>query len=256
MRWAAALVAGCALATLGCASHRLRASADTTADPVSFSGTWWPYQPEGADFKPDPELTPAARIVWDDIHRTMSQGHVVLDSTAACVPPGTPRLMTRVYPIRWIRYEKGYALVHEYGNEVRWIYMDGRNAPRGDDLIPTFNGYSVGHWDGNVLSVETTGFKTQSEGGWPIWIEMGVRVTSDLKLVERYTLARDGKSMDVEITLTDPGTFQRPWVTRKEFRLRPDVDIMEYSCLADENVVTFKKDGSTTFRGLPDPPTK
>lgn len=240
----------CVLATVTCASEPVRAPAPQTSNPVDFSGVWWPKQPEGADFKPDPELTPAARVVWDDIRSSLAKGHVVLDSTAACVPPGTPRLMTRVYPIQWIRYEKGYALIHEFGNEVRWIYMDGRKAPAGDDLIPTFNGYSVGRWADRVLVVETTGFKTQSEGGWPVWVQMGVRVTAELTLVERYSLSADGKAMTVEITMTDPATFAQPWVSGKRFELRPDVDIMEFTCLPDENVVTFKDDGSTTFKGL------
>lgn len=256
MRVAALVLASvCALGMAACAAQTPRAAAAPARDPVSLGGAWWPRQPEGADFKPDPELTPAARRVWDEIRGSMAQGHVVLDSTAACVPPGTPRLMTRVYPIQWIRYEKGYALIHEFGNEIRWIYMDGRSAPQGDDLIPTFNGYSVGHWEGRDLVVETTGFKTQSEGGWPVWIQMGVRTTAELKLLERYSLGADGKSLQVVITMIDPGTFARPWITGKRFDLRSDVDIMEFTCLPDENVVTFKDDGSTTFKGLPKAPS-
>lgn len=248
------LAAACAVALASCTSAPSRVAAPQAQDPVSFSGAWWPRQPEGADFKPDPELTPAARKLWDEIHSSMAQGRVVLDSTAACIPPGTPRLMTRVYPIQWIRYEKGYALIHEFGNEVRWIYMDGRRAPQGDDIIPSFNGYSVGHWEGAALVVETTGFKTHSEGGWPVWIQMGVPVTSELRLIERYSLAKDGKSIEVELTMYDSSTFVRPWITHKRFDLRTDVDIMEFTCLPDENVVTFKEDGSTTFKGLPKAP--
>jgi hypothetical protein len=244
------LASACILAQAACASQPVDAPAARDNDPVSLSGTWWPKQPEGADFKPDPELTPAARTVWDDIRGAMAQGRVLLDSTAACVPPGTPRLMTRVYPIQWVRYEKGYVLIHEFGNEVRWIYMDGRKAPQGDDLIPSFNGYSVGRWEGRDLIVETTGLKPQSEGGWPVWIQMGVRVTPELRLLERYSLSDDGRALQVEITMDDPGTFARPWVTGKRFELRSDVDIMEFTCLPDENVVTFKDDGSTTFKGL------
>jgi hypothetical protein len=247
-----AIAGACALCATACATGPARTTsyAALRGDPVDFSGAWWPRQPEGADFKPDPELTPAAQRVWDEVRSSMKEGRVVLDSTAACVPPGTPRLMTRVYPIQWIRYEKGYALIHEFGNEVRWIYLDGRKAPQGEDVIPQFNGYSVGRWEGRDLVVETTGFKTESEGGWPVWIQMGVRATPELKLVERYQLADDGKSMQVELTMFDAATFAKPWVTRKRFDLRPDVDIMEFTCLPDENVVTFKEDGSTTFKGL------
>lgn len=225
-------------------------AAERSAEPVQLSGVWWPHQPEGADFKPDPVLTPAAKAVWDEVRGSMAQGKVVLDSTAACVPPGTPRLMTRVYPIQWIRHDKGYVLIHEYANAVRWIFMDGRKAPEGDDVIPTFNGHSVGRWEGDVLVVETTGFKAQSEGGWPVWVQMGVRVTPELKLIERYRLAADGQRLEVKLTLIEPSVFAQPWETAKAFRRRADVDIMEFTCLPDENVVAFKPDGSTTFRDL------
>lgn len=217
------------------------------ADP--FTGVWWP-KPGTADFKPDPALTPAAQAEWDHVRAEMKLGRVLQDSTAACVPPGTPRLMTRVYPIQWLRADKGYVLVHEYDHQVRWIYLDGRKAPVGDDLIPSFNGYSVGRREGRELVVETTGFKPQSEGGWPVWIEPGVRVTPQLRLRERYRLLEGGRVLEVELTMTDPSVLARPWVAIKRFDRKPDVDLMEFTCLADENEVTFKPDGSTTFKGL------
>lgn len=245
----AALVASLlALAPAASAAPAARAPAHPA--PVDFSGVWWP-KPGTADFKPDPVLTPAAQATWDEIHQSMARGLVVQDSTAACIPPGTPRLMTRVYPIQWIKYAKGYVLIHEYDNAPRWIYMDGRKAPEGDDIIPTFNGYSVGRREGDTLVVETTGFKAQSETGWPVWIQMGVKVTPQLKLVERYRLTAAGKVLEVEMTMTDPGTLAKPWVTTKKFDLKSDVDIMEYTCLADENPISFKEDGSTTFKDLP-----
>jgi len=195
-------------------------------------------------------LTAPAQATWDHVRAEMKLGHVIQDSTAACVPPGTPRLMTRVYPIQWLRDDKGYVLVHEYDHQVRWIYMDGRKAPTGDDLIPSFNGYSVGHWEGAELVVDTTGFKAQSEGGWPVWIEPGVHVTPRLKLVERYRLREAGEVLEVELTMTDSDVLAKPWVAIKRFDRKHDVDLMEFTCLADENEVTFKPDGSTTFKGL------
>lgn len=218
--------------------------------PPDLAGVWWPVQPEGADFKPNPPLTQKAQAEWDGIRASLAAGKVVQDSTAACVPPGTPRLMTRVYPIQWVRYPKGYLLVHEYENAVRWIYMDGRKAPIGDDLTPTFNGYSVGHWEEGALVVETTGFKDRSESGLQVWIQLGVRTTPTLKLTERYRLTDGGKGLDVELTLADPAVFARPWGTHKRYQLRPEVEIMEFTCLPDENPITFKPDGSTGFKDL------
>lgn len=228
------------------------ATADPKKDPVDFTGVWWPARGT-ADFKPDPVLTPEAQKTWDAVRSSMAQGIVPEDSTAACVPPGTPRLMTRVYPIQWVRYDKGYVVIHEYENMLRWFYMDGRKAPTGDDLLPTFNGYSVAHWEDDTLVVETTGFKHQSDSGLQVWIQMGVKVTPKLKLVERYRLGAEGKTMEVQLTMTDPDILAKPWVSKKIFELRPNVEIMEFTCLPDENVVTYKSDGSTTFKDLQNP---
>ncbi len=225
-------------------------------DPADLTGVWWPVQPHGSDFKPDPPLTPAAQKDWDEVRAAMSAGKTVQDSAGSCVPPGTPRLMTRVYPIQWVRYGAGWVLIHEFENAVRWIYTDGRKPPAADDVLPAYNGYSIGHWEGRTLVVETSGFKPTSDTGRQVWIEMGVPVTPQLKLTEKYSLTDAGKGMKVELIMSDPSIFTRPWVTEKQFELKTDVEIMEFTCLADENPIEYAPDGSAGFRDFSKPAQK
>jgi hypothetical protein len=112
----------------------------------------------------------------------------------------------------------GYvALVHEMVHEVRIVPLDGRGAltPK----IRQWEGSSRGHWDGETLVVETTNFssKTSYRGSGP-----------EMHLTERYTRL-DDKTVGVEITIEDPGTWTRPWTAA--LTMRPsEGPIYEYAC--------------------------
>ena len=100
----------------------------------------------------------------------------------------------------------------------RTIFTDGRKLPV--DPNPTWMGYSVGHWEGETLVVDTAGF---NDRGW-LDIE-GHPHTEALHITERF-LRRDFGHMDLEITIDDPKTFTKPFSLKMPKRLaaghRPD----------------------------------
>jgi hypothetical protein len=49
------------------------------------------------------------------------------------------------------------------GDRYRQIFLDGRELPKNPN--PTWRGYSIGHWEGDTLVVETAGFKRQELAG-------------------------------------------------------------------------------------------
>jgi len=49
-------------------------------------------------------------------------------------------------------------VLHEFNASYRQIFTDGRPLPK--DPLPAWNGYSVGHWEGDTLVVESSGFRT------------------------------------------------------------------------------------------------
>jgi hypothetical protein len=112
----------------------------------------------------------------------------------------------------------GYvALVHEMVHETRIVPLDGR--PALSPGIRQWEGSSRGHWDGDTLVVETTNFssKTSYRGSGP-----GMHIT------ERYTRL-DDKTVGVEFTVEDPGTWARPWTAA--LTMRPsEGPIFEYAC--------------------------
>ena len=88
----------------------------------------------------------------------------------------------------------------------RQIFLDGRvleTAPN-----PSWMGYSVGHWDGDTLVVESFGFNDRT------WLDHdGHPHTEALRMTERYR-RRDFGNLDLEVTLSDPAVYTRPWTVR------------------------------------------
>jgi hypothetical protein len=207
------------------------------SDPPAFdlTGVWWVTQPEGAaGFKPDPPLKPAAKAVVDEVARLRASGLNARDKTGNCAPAGMPLIMTRVYPIQIFQTPKLITIIYEYHNAVRWIWMDGRDHPKGEDLIPTYYGHSVGWWEGGALMVDTVGMLTEPD------IQPGVPHTENLHILERISLTADG--FVTQLTLTDPSIFERPWVTQKTYQ-KSDAEIAEYVCLQDNNHFTTDDKG-------------
>ena len=110
----------------------------------------------------------------------------------------------------------------------RTIFTDGRPLPA--DPTPTWMGYSVGHWEGDTLVVETAGF---NDRGW-LDIE-GHPHTEALRITERFR-RRDFGHMDLEITIDDSKTFTRPFSLKVAKTLVPDTDLLESVCEHDTSV--------------------
>jgi hypothetical protein len=110
----------------------------------------------------------------------------------------------------------------------RTIFTDGRKLPV--DPNPTWMGYSVGHWEGDTMVVDTAGF---NDRGW-LDIE-GHPHTEALHITERFR-RRDFGHMDLEMTIDDPKTFTRPFSLKIDKTLVPDTDLLESVCENDTSV--------------------
>jgi hypothetical protein len=107
----------------------------------------------------------------------------------------------------------------------RTIFTDGRPLPK--DPNPSWMGYSVGHWDGDTLVVETSGF---NDRGW-LDIE-GHPHTEALRITERFH-RHDFGHMDLQVTIDDPKTFTHPFSFHIDKTLAPDTDLIESVCEND-----------------------
>ena len=144
-----------------------------------------------------------------------------------CLPPGP--MVTFSGPLKIIHTPQIVAVLYEVPNNFRQIFLDGRSLPR--DPNPTWQGYSVGRWEGETLAVESNGFNDKSWIGRP-----GFPHTEALRVTERYS-RRDFGHMDVQITFDDPKTFVRPWTATTELLYDPDTEMLEYVCNENEKSV-------------------
>jgi hypothetical protein len=104
----------------------------------------------------------------------------------------------------------------------RTIYMDGKPHPK--DLIPSYYGDSRGHWEGDTLVVDNTGF---NEGFW--MDRAGDPHTEKLHYVERFTRT-DYNTMKYDVTIDDPGAYTAPWSNSFQMRWSAGAELFEYVC--------------------------
>jgi hypothetical protein len=103
--------------------------------------------------------------------------------------------------------------------------MDGRALPK--DPNPTWMGYSIGHWEGDALVVESAGFVDNN------WLDNnGHPGTESLRLTERFH-RRDFGHIDLQMTIDDPKAYTKPWTVTVPLQAMPDGELIEYVC--DEN---------------------
>jgi hypothetical protein len=143
------------------------------------------------------------------------------NSTANCLPPGMPGIMTQPYPMEFLLTPGKVTIIIEAYTEVRHIYTDGRPLP--DEPDPKFFGTSVGHWEGDTLVVETVGFNEY------VQLARGVPHGDKMKIVERFRLT-DPDGMSIETTITDPDVLTAPYTTTAPLRRHRNWTISEYVC--------------------------
>ena len=114
-------------------------------------------------------------------------------------------------------------MIHEYAGAVRTIYMENHTqAP-----APSWMGWSNGHWEGQTLVVESTGFNDQT------WFDRSGNFHSDaLQVIERFT-PRSADTLTYEATIEDPNVFTRPWTMSMPLyrRAEPNAAILEFRCV-------------------------
>jgi hypothetical protein len=138
-------------------------------------------------------------------------------------------------PIKIVQSPRLTVILHEADNTHRQIYTDGRKLPRTFEL-PAWFGYSVGHWERDVLVVETAGFNDRTTLDL-----MGHPHGEGLRVVERYR-RRDFGHLDVEITFDDPEMYTKPFTVKVPHTLMADSDIFESFCENEKDRAHLKKE--------------
>jgi hypothetical protein len=161
-------------------------------------------------------------------HEVESKGGEVAHAGSYCTPPGMPGIMgVGQYPIEFLFTPGRVTTHHEAWMQWRNIYTDGRAHP--DDLDPTFQGDSIGHWEGQTLVVDTIGVKDS------VALGMGMKHSDKMHITERMHLAKDDPdTLVIEMKVEDPVALAKPWLHTLSFKRSRELQLLEFECAEND----------------------
>jgi hypothetical protein len=168
-------------------------------------------KPDGNLAKDEPNRT----LPYSEKGKAALQYNVTstIDPEARCLITGIPRLLTSVLPFEILQTSERLGTFHSLGWH-RWVWLDGRSPDSDPD--PHYLGNAIGHWDGDTLVIESTGFKDSADGKF--WLDDNANPqSSQARVVERWSRP-DFQHLDLELTYTDavyytkPVRYERHWV--------------------------------------------
>jgi hypothetical protein len=166
-------------------------------------------------------LQPWARAIVGFRHAE----YLKFEPHARCKASGGPREFVTPYGFEIVdmpELQRVYMFDIGGPHSFRVIYMDGRSHPA--NLIPSYYGHSVGHWEGDTLVVDAVGFNEK------FWMNRdGLPHTDRLHLTERFTRT-DLRTLKYDVTVDDPGAYTAPWTSGFSLRWTDGQELFEYSC--------------------------
>ena len=186
------------------------------AAPFDISGAWlqrYKFHVTVDDLEPKPTPYTAEGKKLRDANTKYD------DPALRCISLGLPRIFGNPYNMEIYDAGNHYLFMYVEHNARRKVWMDGRKAPA--DTVATSNGYSVGHWEGTSLVIETTNLL-------PGWLDgSGMPMSGKgTRTVERYNFAADHLSADRTMTIYDP-LYTQPLVRTRGLARGPNIDVSE-----------------------------
>lgn len=225
-RAARSIVSACA-ALLAC----IAVSAAEPERP-DFTGLWTAHREPGqggfsgfGGARAGLPLTEEGRRRIDEYSKLL--GPERANPAAYCVDYGVPAVMEMPggYPLEFIQKPNQLTIIYEVENETRRIYIGARQLPV-EKRLPSRDGYSEGHWEGDTLVVKTTDLLDgQDQAGHPY--------SDQATVVERFSLGKDDKGtklISYEATLTDPIYYTAPVKIQRKYEPLVDGFIIPYRC--------------------------
>src|SRR5580698_9609841 len=146
--------------------------------------------------------------------KSLYDNQVKEDPALHCMPPGVPRLGP---PHQIVHTAKQAVFLYgdSTGNQWRVIPLDGRPHSTDPETAATYNGDSVGHWDGDNQVVDVTRLTDET------WLgDNGLLHSRKLHVTERLT--RAGDTIQYQVAVEDPEVLQKPWTLSRTLTLQPD----------------------------------
>ena len=151
----------------------------------------------------NPNLTDFAKDGLRQANKLVDSGFSLYNRTSRCWQPGIPSLDLSPGRTYFLQTQKVVYIIWQRDQIVRPVYM---NVPHSANPKPSWNGESVGHYEGDTLVVDTIGQTTKS------FVDLyRTPHTDKLHVIERFKMSDGGKKLTAEITVEDPGVFKQAW---------------------------------------------
>jgi len=151
---------------------------------------------------------------------------------ANCMPMGFLQFHQQPQPRKIMNISNPKSLLVEWeANYGLWhIYLDGRKLPPQGDPQPWWYGYSVGHWEGDTLVVETNNLRGAEDSPNDGWLDVnGSPYSEQAKFTHRISRPTYGH-LQMDITVEDPMAYTKPFTVRIDQRIAPDQEMIEFIC--------------------------
>jgi hypothetical protein len=204
--------------------------------PPDITGVWMikpPYQ-LGKPLLPAPKVTPAVAAQNAKRRAAQQAGYVREAAGMLCGQNGGPVMYQVRSPFEIFSGfgRMTFIFETEMNNQPRTIYLEQAVQP--PDLYPSYNGHSIGHWEGQTLVVETDGFVRRG------MLLAGVPRTETTHTVERLALSADGATLTDQITVIDPAFLEEPWTTTLAFDRKPNTE-QRFEVWCDADLEAFNR---------------
>lgn len=152
------------------------------------------------------------------------------ENLAQCLPAGVPGVMLHRIALEWLFTPGRITMLTENG-EIRRIYTDGRAHRSLEELEYSFQGDSIGHWEGDTLVVETIGFPMGAllKNGW-------LHPTINTRYVERMRLI-DRNHLQIDSEISDPEIYTKPYKSTRTLE-RIDYELPDPQCAQTSHSAT------------------
>ena len=139
-------------------------------------------------------------------------GKIPFIARERCWPAGVPSLdiYNRGQPVHFIQTPKMVVIINELYPQIRHVYLD---VPHSEHVKPSWYGELVGHYEGDELVVDTIGLNDRT-----FVDNYRTPHTEQLHVVERFKMVDGGKTLQVFVTVDDPGAFNMPWSAIQHWR--------------------------------------
>ncbi len=149
---------------------------------------------------------------------------------ANCMPMGFTQFHQQPQPREIVQLANKLLILYEANYGLRQIYTDGRTLPKQGDPQPQWYGYSVGHWDGETLVVESNNLRGAEDGPFDGWLDVrGSPYSREAKFTERFTRPTFGR-LAIDVTVDDPKAYTKPFTVRINQQIMPDTELIEFIC--------------------------